>query len=311
MPELREPPRQAGDAHRVSVAYLIPLTEQDTSSDVAHLSSRLLYRKWPLLIGVLVALAVAIVYLMLAQRVYRVHATLEPVREPGTRSGAANALLGEDVGALLGGNTADRTNVAMSLVNSDEFLMSFIEQRHLLPQLFPRNQIATMLHLSSAPSTSWRGAERFRGQVLELVENKKTGLVEISVVWPDPVYGAGMLTALVESVNERLRERQIRELQRSIDYLKTQLAAATNVEVRQAISKVLESRLSEASLVGTREDFALKFVARPAITPRGEFASPRPVRVLILATTVGLILGLLVSFGLFLRDEKRATVNVK
>ena len=154
MPELREPPRQAGDAHRVSVAYLIPLTEQDTSSDVAHLSSRLLYRKWPLLIGVLVALAVAIVYLMLAQRVYRVHATLEPVREPGTRSGAANALLGEDVGALLGGNTADRTNVAMSLVNSDEFLMSFIEQRHLLPQLFPRNQIATMLHLSSAPSTS-------------------------------------------------------------------------------------------------------------------------------------------------------------
>ena len=147
--------------------------------------------------------------------------------------------------------------------------------------------------------------------MLELVENKKTGLVEISVVWPDPVYGAGMLTALVESVNERLRERQIRELQRSIDYLKTQLAAATNVEVRQAISKVLESRLSEASLVGTREDFALKFVARPAITPRGEFASPRPVRVLILATTVGLILGLLVSFGLFLRDEKRATVNVK
>ena len=85
-----------------------------------------------------------------------------------------------------------------------------------------------------------------------------------------------MLTGLVESVNERLRERQSRELRRSIDSIDAELAKSTSVEARKAISNVPATRHSEASFVGTREDFALKFVARPAIPPRYEFASPRP-----------------------------------
>jgi hypothetical protein len=48
-----------------------------------------------------------------------------------------------------------------------------------------------------------------------------------------PGRGRKMLTGLVESVNERLRERQSRELQRNIDSIDAELAKST--EVRDAI----------------------------------------------------------------------------
>ncbi len=293
------------DAQRISVAYLIPLTEPEAKAEIGQWTARLFYRKWVIVATVIVAVAIAVIYAATAPRVYRVETSLEPVRAQGMRAEGVSALLGADVGAMLGGNVADRTNVALSLLDSNEFLTQFIARRQLLPKLFPPRWFDGLLPWHRSTPTLWSGANRFRNRVLQVNENKKTGLIEISIDWPDPTYAADMLTSLVEEVNERLRERQIRETQRSIDYLKDELAGATTLEVRQAIAKVLESRLSDASLVGTKEDFALKFVARPAIPPPNEFVSPGLARAGALAVILGLLVGTLISYGLYLLVQRR------
>lgn len=291
--------------HRISVAYLIPLTEQQSPVTARTLFPLLMRRKILLLATVLIALAIGSAYLLVVEPLYHVEAVLEPVREHGTQRGGVSALLGEDVGALLGTNTADRVNVALSMLGAKPFLMEFIERHGLLPQLTKRT-LRQLITFRKSPPTPWRGAALFKNEVLHVTENKRTGLIEVAVDWPDPVVGAQLLVSIIEEINGRLRTRQLAELETGIAYLKGELANAQSVELRQAIARVLESRLSEASLIGRREDFALTFVSQPAVPPKGEFFSPGRARVLLVSLSLGLICGMLLSLYLSLRAERRA-----
>lgn len=298
---------ESSSVHRTTVAYLIPLTEQDELSDGTRWLARFFQRKLPIVTGIVLGIVAAIIYVITSRPIYRVEAILEPNREQGLNLSGLGGLLGDELGVILGNNDSNTTDLALSLMRSDTFLATFITERDLLPTLYPRKWDAQTREWNGRPPTLWRAVDRFRSKVLHITENKRTGLIQMSIDWPDANQGSEMLIALVKRVNEQLRQRRLRDLSRSIDYLRREFDAADNVEVRQAIAKVLEARLGEASVVSTREDYALVLLDEPMIPPADEHISPRWSRSLVIGTGGGLMLGLLASLVLYVRDSRRTT----
>jgi uncharacterized protein involved in exopolysaccharide biosynthesis len=245
--------------------------------------------------------AVALAYLWAAQPLYDVRLTLEPVRASGIRTSGIGALLGGeiggDVGALVGSTNSSNTNLALALMRSDQFLAQFIATHALLPAISNGRWKPSARLVGGTPFSSWRAVERFRDDFLKVAENKRTGLVELTLRWPDPAQAKVILESLVLDVNENLRLHRVHQLDRSIAFLTSQLDSATSVELRHAIAGALQARLSEASLIGTREDFALAMVDPAAVPPTDEFASPRPLRTVLVGLLIGLLLGVSASLG--------------
>src|SRR5689334_200160 len=99
MQEPKDSPISEDGAHRVSVAYLIPLEEPETAAPLAQWSARVLRYKLLIVVAAAIALAIAIAYLLVAPRIYRVEVALEPTRQTGFRPNGVTALLGEDIGS--------------------------------------------------------------------------------------------------------------------------------------------------------------------------------------------------------------------
>jgi uncharacterized protein involved in exopolysaccharide biosynthesis len=136
-------------------------------------------------------------------------------------------------------------------------------------------------------------------------EDDATGLVTLEIVWTDRVAAAQWANALVDRLNERLRQRTISEAQRSNDYLNKQLESANLLELRQAIFNLIEKNVSKIMLADARRDFAFR-VIDPALVPDADHnVSPHLFLRVSLGLVVGFILGLMIALAhTMLREER-------
>lgn len=288
----------------VNVAYLIPSSDEEPALNFRRLLEILTFRIWPVALGLLIGCALGTVYFLNATRMYRVQATLEPVKESGMRLSGLQAIIGNEIGAnLLGGGDND-VALAVALFGAQDFLARFIADNEIESTVFASSWDSNAKKWRSTPPEIWRVTQRFKSDHLNVVENRKTGLVEITLLWPDPMQARKLLEQLVRRVNERLRGRRQSDLTASVSYLQKQLADTPNVEVRLAIANVLEARLSELSLIGTREDYTLRMLDPPAVPPADMYTTPGRVRVVAASLLGGGTFGCLLSAALFARSRR-------
>lgn len=296
----------------INVAYLVPSPDTETVLPLRRIFEILTYRIWPVVLGLIIGCGIGTAYFVNATRLYRVQATLEPVKESGMRLSGLQAIIGNEIGASLLGAGDNDVALAIALFGAQDFLARFISDNHIESTIFASSWDAKGKRWRSTPPAIWRVTQRFKSDHLNVVENRKTGLVEVSLVWPDPLQARNLLEQLVRRVNERLRGRRQSDLTASVSYLQKQLADTPNVEVRLAIAHVLEARLSELSLIGTREDYTLRMLDPPAVPPTDLYATPGRVRVVAVSLLGGGTFGCLLSALLFARNrrtKKAATVT--
>jgi uncharacterized protein involved in exopolysaccharide biosynthesis len=262
--------------------------------------------KW-IIIAVTTVFAVgSVAYALLATEWFRAEVLLAPAEEKtttalaGQLSGLA-ALAGVSVG---GGGSAE----AIATLKSREFARAFIEDFDLLPLFFDDKwDAANGAWLGDDPE-DWpdiRDAVKyFHDNVLSVSEARDTGLVTLAVEWTDPDISADWASELVTRLNERLRQRALKEAETNVAFLQTELGQTSVVTLQQTVGRLLESELQKLMLARGNEEFAFRVI--DAAAPPKERARPNRALIAVLGTMLG---GMLAVLWVFLLNAVRVDPN--
>lgn len=229
--------------------------------------------KWFLIVGSLLSGVVAGAYALTIAPVYRAEVIMLPTSAEdgkGGVGGIAGSLGGivSLMGGDLGGNVSGK-NEAIATLKSRAFTENFIVEENLVGVLTDEDRD---VHDRGASIDEDYGPRRRRAalvkfdQLRQIVEDKKTGLITLTVDWTVPEMATVWANGLVAKVNESLRKRAINQAQKSIQYLNQELANTSVVELHKAIYGLIETQINKIMLANVRQEYAFK-VVDPAVVP--------------------------------------------
>lgn len=232
---------------------------------------------------------------------YRAEAVVVPVSSDVSGGGMAQLVRG--LGGLaslagLGVNGQSNREETLEFLRSRSFTTEFIVENDLLPVLFHDDWDAEAKQWTVSGDdvpTLGDAYELFSEKIRTVTDDKKTGIVRISIRWSDREQAAAWANGLVERANARLRERAIREAQRSIEFLRREEQATTLVTVREAIAKLTEEQVKSIMVANVREEFALKVIDSATVPEPDEIVWPRRALMTVAGLVVGFCIGLLLA----------------
>jgi uncharacterized protein involved in exopolysaccharide biosynthesis len=234
----------------------------------------------------------ALAYALLASRWYRADVVLiQTDTKGGLRGLGSIAGLASLAGISL--PTGGQSQAPLARLRSRELLAGFIQEHQLLPVLFADDW--------DAAAGKWKttgkqdvpeirdALELFNAKIRSVAEDRRTGIVTLSISWRDPQLASEWANGLVSRANREAREQALKESERNIEYLRAEMAQTNLPTMQQAIGRVLESEMQQLILARGSEEFAFK-VVDPAIVPKKPFKPRRKVMLFL-----GILLG--GSFG--------------
>jgi hypothetical protein len=276
------PPQQAEDA--VSIGTVM----------------RILADAWKTLAVSSFAVAIVTAAILLAMpNFYRGIVLISPVvpEKPGemgnisSEIGGIAALAGVDVTA----NTGPKAE-AFATLNSLGFTRDFITSQNLMPILFADlwDPATHNWRKDKKPPTLEAAAKMFMSKVRSVTQDRKTGLIKVTVEWYSPELAAAWANRMVEMVNDRLRGVAIRDADLSLEYLKKELAKSNVVEMQHSIYQVMEDQVERAMLANVQREYAFKVI--DAAVPPVQKAGPLRGILTLVGAGVGLFLGIIIVF---------------
>ena len=292
-------PRSDEDAGQ-RVVYVIPpeatLPTVDREIDLAATLLRLWRGRWWIFGATAVAIAAAATYLAVTPPWYRGEVVLMPAQGrsvpslPGSLAGLSGlaGLAGITIG---GGGTAE----PLAVLTSSDFTRDFVKRHGLMPVLFAEDWDARRGAWKAADPSQWPderdAVKRFDEQVRRVYEDKRTGKVRLAIEWTDPELAATWANAMVDDLNDRMRQRALQEAETNLAYLRRELDDTSLVTLQQSIGRLIEGEIQKAMVARGEREFSLRVIDRAAV-PKWR-AGPRRALVLALSAVAGAFLGVL------------------
>ena len=260
---------------------------QDDEIDLRELASAIWQGKW-LIICITTAFIIAsVLYAQSLPDEYRSTAILAPASTSSSSSlsGLASQFggLASFAGVSLGGASGgDKTVVAIELLNTWGFLETFIHVNQLEVEVYAvkgwnksSNKLliddslyddsAGVWHVGldtnnneSEKPTSWKLYGKIKDRI-SISQNKKTGLISLSVEHYSPFVAKKWADLLVASINQHMQLQDRVEALNSIDYLKQQINKTDIAEMRTIFYQLIEEQTKTMMLAEYTDDLASLF----------------------------------------------------
>jgi uncharacterized protein involved in exopolysaccharide biosynthesis len=226
------------------------------------------------------------------RNVYRAEAIISPTQEQQNSGGSFKSELG-GIAELAGvdiGSSGSRKVEALATLKSRGFVRDFILANNLQPILYAErwDANANTWKKDVTPPTMEQMVKRFIGR-RTIDESTKTGIVTLSFDWYSPELATQWTNGMIDMVNERMRGVDIATAEKSLEYLDKELANANRVELRLAVSQLIESQENSKMMANVQRDYAYHFIDR-AVPPQSKHAPKRS-----LITLGGVVIGLLLG----------------
>lgn len=248
------------------------------------------------------------VYAFLAPTWYQAEVAMSPVGKRSL-SGGLGQLGGLASLAGISIPGAD-SGEPLAVLKSRSIAREFIEDQKLMPILYAdRWSEATHDWIADGkPAPDIRDAVQYFDESIRGVgEDKKSGMITLTIRWKDAGLAADWANLLVRRVNERMRVSAIHDSQSSINYLQKEMQAASVVSLQQSIGRVLESEMQKMALARSNEEFAFKVI--DAATPPERLQSPKRLFIVVMSALFGAACGaawvLVGSLGVSRRSVQR------
>jgi uncharacterized protein involved in exopolysaccharide biosynthesis len=217
---------------------------------------------------------VAISYLFTP--VFRADAILIPSDEMLGKSETSQLAGLGGLATLIGaGGAGSRENEALAILRSRALTYLYIQTNALLPVLFHDrwNPVAKTWNSPKQTPTLEDGYKVF-DNVRAVIENRKSGLITISVTWEDPKLAKQWVDGLVNATNDLLRHQAIERSTKNLEYLQSASEKTTVMEVKTTIYKLMEGEIKKQMTALGNNDYAFR-VVDPAVTPEHKSAPKR------------------------------------
>lgn len=300
---------------------------QDDEIDLRELFNIIWQGKWWILAITFVFAVGSVFYSLSLPNIYKSEVTLAPTEEAsgGGLSQMAGQLggLATLAGVNLGPQGTDKTTMAIEVLQSRAFLTEFVKTYDILPELMateewtPQGGLKYNSELYNPETkewvreveppkqpepTSWEYVEVFRNEVLLVDRDPETGLVTVSVNHQSPEITQQWAEWLVTDVNNHMRERDIEEAQRSLEYLDSELEKTSLSNMQQVFYQLIEKQTQTIMLANVRPEYIFQ-VLDPAVVPEQK-AKPSRALICIIGTFLGgfLSIGLVLVKNIFRKD---------
>lgn len=253
--------------------------------------------RWMVLVITLLCGACGLTYVILATEWFRAEVTLLP-RDSKAGSGLSAQLAQFGGLASLAGISLGATDKQepLAILQSHAFLQQFIERKELLPVLLSDKWDvgAKMWKKSLRVTPDVRDAVKyFEEKVWGVSEDKKTGLITLSVEWKDAKEAAVWANELSGQINEVMRSRALNDATINADYLQEELRKTSVLSLQQAIGRLLESEMQKLMVARGGEEYAFRIVDRAEI-PKLR-SKPNGIAVVALSLLLGAFLSCLIA----------------
>jgi uncharacterized protein involved in exopolysaccharide biosynthesis len=284
----------------------------DDEIDLRELFGVLWAGKTEIAVGVLLSALIAVSYALYLPNKYSSEALLAPRNDGG--SGGALGQLAAQYGGLaslagvnLGGAGGQgKTAIAIEMLKSRDFFGKYLYDSVLIDLMASKswdpgdNEVVIDENLFDIKTQAWvretgnglqakpsvqEAHKAFVERAFSVSEDKQSGFVTISVTHYSPTVARDWVVKIVESVNEAVRAREVREAENSIAFLKDQTAKTNLVSLTQVFAELIEQQTKTVMLASASDEYVFQ-VIDPPVAPE---LKSEPQRALI--CVLGVLLG--------------------
>lgn len=289
----------------------------DDEIDLKELFLVLWGGKWFISAVTGLAAAISVVVALSLPNIYTASALLAPAESSGgglsglmKQYGGLASLAGVSIG---GGQEGSPAQLGMQLMKSRAFIGDFVERRDILPELMAvdawdagSGEVIFDTAAYDASSEAWvrnveapklakpslQEAHEAFVQVLRVSEDKQTSYVTVSVDHQSPVVAAQWVNWLVKDVNAAVKAQDVAEAEKSIEYLKQQVANTSLADLQAMFFELIQSQTETVMLAEVRPEYVFKTID-PAVVPE-EKSKPSRALICVLGTLLGGMLGVVI-----------------
>ena len=243
--------------------------------------------------SIIVPSLVGLIYALVATSLFRADVIIISNQEEGEslvnlskQYSSLAAIAGINVGSA---GVVDKTDRSLAILTSRSFLEEFVQKQDLRKKLFPEawNQ----------EKNKWDGGEPTAAQTYELLisnivdvdVDRRTNLITLSVIWNDPILAADWANQIIKDLNKKIREQEVKEYQKSINFIQEQLNNSTSsASLETVMFNLIEELTKKIMIANVREEYAFKIID-PAVVPEKKYA-PSKRNIVIISFIVGLFI---------------------
>jgi uncharacterized protein involved in exopolysaccharide biosynthesis len=263
-------------------------------------------------------------YSLSLPNIYQSEALLSAVSEqsglkmPGQLGGLA-ALAGINVGNGAG----DKTNLALEVLKSRDFLGKFIEKHDLFvplmaakgwsretntlqldPTIYDETTQSWVRNVVAPykPKPSLIESHAAFLKILIATNDVKTQMVKISVEHYSPFIAKEWVSLLVKDINDEMRRRDVEEAEKSIAYLNNKIKETNIADIRVQLFSLVEEQMQTLMIANVRDEYVFKTVDQ-AIVPEQK-AKPKRSLIVVLSVMFGFILAVVMVLVRYFFSKK-------
>lgn len=275
-----------------------------------ELSSAVWKGKWVILAIISVFTFSSVIYALSLPDVYKSEALLAPVSDnaglkiPGQLGGLA-ALAGVNLSGMGGG---DKTELALEIIKSREFLSRFIEKHDLYipimaangwnryennllidPEIYDVNAKKWVRKVEEPfkPKPSLLEVHKELLNLLSISQDKASGMIKIGFEHYSPYLAKKIVDELIKSINDEMRQRDLVDAERSISYLNKQIDQTALSDVKVMLFSLIEEQTKIIMLANVREEYVVKTIDSAVIAEQK--IKPKRAIIVILSIMFGLM----------------------
>ncbi|MFT6992183.1 MAG: hypothetical protein ACJASL_004181 [Paraglaciecola sp.] len=288
----------------------------DDEIDLKELFSALWAGKITIILTTFVASVIAVAIALSMPNIYRAEALLSPVStDGGSMNGLANKFggLASLAGVSLGGGGFDKTTMGIEVLKSRTFFADFVDKHSVMVDLMAsngwdlnNNKILIDTEIYDVDSQVWvreakaprksepsfQEAHKEFSKLLSVSQDKESSLITIAIEHYSPYVAKQWVDWLVQDINNTIRNQEVRQAQRSIDYLLNQIEQTRLAELQMGFFELIQSQTETIMLANASPEYLFKTLD-PAVVPELK-AGPKRALICVLGAMLGGMLGVLI-----------------
>jgi uncharacterized protein involved in exopolysaccharide biosynthesis len=255
----------------------------------------------------------SVIYALSMPNQYKATVLLSPTQSSGGGlSGALGQLggLASLAGVSLGGGESSDGQIAQEIMQSWSFIEGFIDNNNLAVGVYAAvgwdkgsNEVQINDTLYNVTKAEWVGNTEQLGspsswnlfnafsKILSVSEDKKSGLVMVSIEYYSPLIAKQWLDLYVAAINEHMQKREMAKVTRNIEFLQAQIKKTNIAEMQQVFYAIIEEQIKNKMLAEASPDFAFESVS-PSMVPE-QRSQPNRKLICILGALLGGMLSVL------------------
>ena len=298
----------------------MPICEED-EIDLRELFQTIAKYKYKIFGFTFIVVLLVTIYLISKPNIYQSKAILAPQGEKSTPSlGGLSALAGMAGISVGGGSGVDAFTSLKTILDDYGFEKYMIEKYDLIDKWYDENLSKDFVFafgydglykiFYSKPTYDSKEEALYKmyktlQDNISLSNDKKTGIITLSVNHPNRFFAQKLALIYLDELTNKLREEDMQNIDKKIEYYKKSLKNTTNVELKKNLSQLISGLIQKKVLAKSNRYYNVRPITMPTVANIKDKVKPKRGLILVVSFVTSIILAIFgVFFIEFLRSEK-------